>query len=105
MSEFVEQRVGGMYYLTGSRVSLASIVYGFQDGESPETIQRNFPTLSLSQVYGAIAFYLGHLQETEAYLAELKRKWEALERNARSVDPDLQARIDQARARLLSSSR
>ena len=105
MSEFVERRVGGMYYLTGSRVSLASIVYGFQDGESPETIQRNFPTLSLSQVYGAIAFYLGHPQETEAYLAELKRKWEELAHNAKSVDPDLQTRIDEARARLLSSSR
>ena len=105
MSEFVEQRAGGMYYLTGSRVSLASIMYGFQDGESPETIQRNFPTLSLSQVYGAIAFYLGHPQETEAYLAELKRKWEELERNAKPVDADLRARIDRARDQLHSSSR
>ena len=94
-----------MYYLTGSRVSLASIMYGFQDGESPETIQRNFPTLSLSQVYGAIAFYLGHPQETEAYLAELKRKWEELERNAKPVDADLRARIDRARDQLHSSSR
>ena len=105
MSEFVEQRAGGMYYLTGSRVSLASIMYGFQDCESPETIQRNFPTLSLSQVYGAIAFYLGHPQETEAYLAELKRKWEELERNAKPVDADLRARIDRARDQLHSSSR
>ena len=105
MSEFVEQRAGGMYYLTGSRVSLASIMYGFQDGESPETIQRNFPTLSLSQVYGAIAFYLGHPQETEAYVAELKRKWEELERNAKPVDADLRARIDRARDQLHSSSR
>ena len=105
MSEFVEQRVGGMYYLTGSRVSLASIIYGFQGGESPETIQGNFPTLSLAQVYGAIAFYLGHPQESAAYLAELKGKWEELERNAKPVNPDLQARIDQARDHLLSSSR
>ena len=105
MSEFVEQRVGGMYYLTGSRVSLASIVYGFQDGESPETIQRNFPTLSLAQVYGAIAFYLSNPQGSAVYLAELKKKWDELERNAKPVNPDLQARIDQARVNLLSSSR
>ena len=104
MSAFIERRDGGMYYLTGKRVPLASIVYGFQDGESPETIQHNFPTLSLAQVYGAIAFYLIHPQESAAYLAELKEQWEAFERNAKPVDPDLQTRIDQARAHLLASS-
>ena len=105
MSAFIEQRVGGMYFVKDSRVSLASIVYGFQDGESTETIQRNFPTLSLAQVYGAIAFYLSHPQESAAYLTELKKKWEEFERIAKPFDPDLQARIDQARPNLLSSSR
>lgn len=105
MAEFVEQRAGGLYYLVGSRVSLASIVYGFQDGESPETIQRNFPSLSLAQVYGAIAFYLSHARETAAYLAELKGKWEELASSATLVEADLQARIDEARVQMLSSSR
>ena len=105
MSEFIERRGEGFYYLTGSRVSLASIIYGFQDGESPETIQHNFPSLSLAQVYGAIAFYLSHPQESAAYLASLELKWEELERNAEPVDPDLQARIDRHRARLVASSR
>ena len=105
MSEFVEQRADGSYYLTGSRVSLASVIYGFQDGESPETIQHNFPSLSLAQVYGAIAFYLSRPQESAAYLAELKRKWEDLERNAQPTDPDFKARIEQERARLLTGRR
>jgi hypothetical protein len=58
--EYVEQRDSG-YYVTGSRVSLASIVHQFQEASAPETIRQNFPTLSLEQVYGAIAFYLGGL--------------------------------------------
>ena len=57
--EYVEIRNSG-YYLAGSRVSLASIVYEYRDGAAPETIRQNFPTLSLEQIHGAIAFYLGH---------------------------------------------
>jgi hypothetical protein len=40
--EYTEIRNGG-YYVAGSRVSLASIVYAFRDGASPE---KNFPSLS-----------------------------------------------------------
>jgi len=42
----------GAYYVANSRISLASIVYAFRDGASPETIRENFPSLSLAQVYG-----------------------------------------------------
>jgi hypothetical protein len=55
---------------------LASIIHAFRDGASPKTIQQSFPSLSLAQAYGAIAFYLSHPQESEAYLQELKRKWQ-----------------------------
>jgi uncharacterized protein (DUF433 family) len=42
----------------GTRVFLDSIVHSFRDGDSPETIQQNFSSLTLEQVYGAIAFFL-----------------------------------------------
>jgi uncharacterized protein (DUF433 family) len=58
MREYVEQR-DGWYYVAGSRVSLASIVYEYRDGAAAETIQQNFPTLTLEQVHGAIACYWG----------------------------------------------
>ncbi|HEX5430335.1 MAG TPA: hypothetical protein VFW83_00100 [Bryobacteraceae bacterium] len=86
-------------YVAGSRVSLASIVYEYQDGAA---IRQNFPTLSLEQVHGAIAFYLGHSEELEAYLRELEKKWGALERAAKPGSPELQHRIDEARKRLLA---
>ena len=37
-------------------------------GESPEGIAESFPALDLEQVYGAIAFYLGHRDTIDAYL-------------------------------------
>lgn len=99
--DYVEQRNGG-YYVAGTRVALASVVCQFQDGASPETIRHNFPTLSLEQVYGSIAFYLGHQDEVEAYLRGLDQKWEELERDAKTADPELRRRLEEARQRLLT---
>jgi uncharacterized protein (DUF433 family) len=73
MKEFVEHRDGSLY-LIGSRVPLARIVYGFNNGETAETIQSNFPTLNLEQVYGAITFYLGNKEEVEKDMAERRRE-------------------------------
>jgi len=53
-------------------------------------------------VYGAIAFYLSHPRESEAYLCELKRKWEELEQNAQRPGADVQERLDLARQRLFA---
>jgi uncharacterized protein (DUF433 family) len=99
--EYVERR-DDAYYVTGSRVSLASIVYEYRDGAAPETIRQNFPTLSLEQVHGAIAFYLGHREDVEAYLRTLEAKWDQLESAAKPVSPELQHRIKEARKRLLA---
>lgn len=67
--EYVEQRNGG-FYVAGTRVSLDSIVYSFKAGDSPETIRQNFSSLSLEQVYGAIAFYLAHEGDVDANIRE-----------------------------------
>jgi uncharacterized protein (DUF433 family) len=99
--EYVERR-DGAYYVTGSRVSLASIVYEYRDGAAPETIRQNFPTLFLEHIHGAIAFYLGHQPEVEAYLRELEEKWDELESTAKPASPELQSRIEEARKRLLA---
>lgn len=65
---YVEKRNGG-YYVVGTRVSLESVVYQFQEGQPPESILRSFPMLlSLENVYGAIAFYLAHRLTIDTYL-------------------------------------
>ena len=40
-SEYIEQRNGG-YYLAGTRISLDSVVYSFNEGQSPDAIQEDF---------------------------------------------------------------
>ena len=56
-SAYIEQR-DDVYVVTGTRVSLDSIVYAFLSGQSAEAIAQAFPVLSLEQVYGAITYYL-----------------------------------------------
>ena len=56
---YVDEHDDG-YWVTGTRVSLDSVVYAFKNGQTPETIRRAFPVLTLEEVYGAITFYLRH---------------------------------------------
>jgi uncharacterized protein (DUF433 family) len=44
MQDYVEQREGG-YYITGTRISLDSLVHPFKNGASPESILRSFPQI------------------------------------------------------------
>jgi uncharacterized protein (DUF433 family) len=95
-AEYVEEREGA-YYLAGSRVSLASVIFAFREGASPETIRQNFPSLSLAQVYGAIAFYLNRPEESEKYLQRLAARWNELEQQGQPLSEDLRKKIEQAR--------
>ena len=71
---YVEQRVGG-YWITGTRISLDSMVHAFKRGAAPESIQRAFPLLTLEEIYGAITFYLAHAQEIDTYLAQTEAEF------------------------------
>lgn len=95
-SEYVEQRNGG-FYVAGSRISLDSIVYSFKAGDSPETIRQNFSSLTLGQVYGAIAFYLAHEQEVDANICEGEAEIEHSVPSLSASRPELYARLDRAR--------
>ncbi len=99
VKNYVEKREG-VYYAAGSRVSLDSLVYLFQDGASPESIREEFDSLTLEEVYGAVAFYLANQAEIDAYLAEQRRRWSEMERNATPPSPELRERLDRARQRL-----
>jgi uncharacterized protein (DUF433 family) len=82
MREYVERRSEGLY-VAGTRVSLASVVYHFRLGASPETLLQKFPALaSLGTVYGAIAFYLDNQAMVDASLAGQQQEWKKFEDNA-----------------------
>lgn len=65
----------GVMRVGGSQVMLDSIVAGFEQGYSAETIQQQYPALSLEEVYGAIAWYLAHTDEVSEYLKRQQAVW------------------------------
>jgi uncharacterized protein (DUF433 family) len=83
--EYVEQRED-VYWVTGTRVSLDSIVYAFMEGQTAESIAQSFPVLTLERVYGTITFYLANRPEIDAYLRREEAEFEALRQAWRTKD-------------------
>lgn len=94
LDNYIEQRDKG-YWVSGTRVSLDSLVYRFREGLSPESIQADcFPTLTLEQVYGALAFYLHNVEEIDEYLKQSETEEEVFKENLRAKYPNAYRRLD-----------
>lgn len=100
-SSYIDERDGALR-IAGTRVSLASVVIGFQEGESPEQIVQSFPTLTRAQVYGAIAYYLENEKMTNEYLSEVQREFERSVPPLSQANPELFARLQAAREKMAS---
>lgn len=87
--------VDGAYRITGSRVSLDSVVYDFLSGLSPESIADNYDTLTLEQVYGAITYYLADRTEVDPHLRRNRAKFDALRLQARAAHPLLYQKLEE----------
>jgi uncharacterized protein (DUF433 family) len=101
--EYVERR-DEAYWIAGTRVSLDSVVYTFLEGLSPESIVDSFDTLTLEESYGALAFYLGHRDEIDAYLKQSEAQFDELCHRARAANHLLYQKLDEARQRLVVRS-
>ena len=95
VNDYVEQQDGG-FYLKGTRVPLDSLVYEFCNGASPESIRQAFPTLTLEEVYGSIAFYLGHRAEVDASIRDAEQAWSEFEAT-HPVPESIRDRLREAR--------
>lgn len=97
VNETYIERENECYRITGTRVSLDSIVYAFLEGDSPETIAQSFPVITLGQVYGAIAYYLAHREEIDAHLRLEEADFEEKRKLAREQNPQLHQRFEEIR--------
>ncbi|MFM9059812.1 MAG: DUF433 domain-containing protein [Planctomycetaceae bacterium] len=99
-AEYVCTDEHGVMRVGQTRVMLDSVLASFVEGCSAETIVQQYPSLSLEEVYGAIAFYLGNRATVDAYLARQDAVWsrarEAVNRSASPVVARL--RTEAARA-------
>jgi uncharacterized protein (DUF433 family) len=92
---YAYQTPEGGWRVSGSRVSIDSIIFAYWDGRAPEEIRWMYPTLSLEQIHGAIACYLHHQEMFDEYM---KRQQERLEKLRAEWEPrnrELRARIRQ----------
>ena len=96
--QYVDKSESG-YRVAGTRVSLDSIVYAYLEGLRPESIADDFPALTLEEVYGAIAYYLGHRDEVDLHLKRLNEQFPALQKRVRETYPLLNQKLDEARER------
>ena len=93
---YVERR-DEAYMISGTRVSLDSIVSGFLSGQSAESIAQSFPVLTLERVYGAIAYYLAHRDDVDRYLEARRSEFDAKRESARAADPMFYQRLADAK--------
>lgn len=98
--KLITERHGGLF-VGPSRVLVENIVVAREQGRTPEQIQESFPTLSLTEIYGAILYYLEHKEELDARFAEDERKfkeWDAANRAAHAEFIEaMRARFETAR--------
>src|SRR5216683_8095669 len=90
---YVFQTAEGGWRIADSRVSLDSAVHAYLEGKSPETIAEDFPTLSLEQIHGALAFYLRHREEINRYLESQDARWEQLRTESEALHGPLLNRL------------
>ena len=70
----------GVLRVNGTRVSLDSVIFAFNEGSTPEEIAQQYTTLNLADIYAVITYYLWHQKEIDAYLAERSRCAEEVRR-------------------------
>jgi uncharacterized protein (DUF433 family) len=92
----------GVVRVGGTRVTLDTIVVAFQQGGTAEEIAQQYPTVKLSDIYAAIAYYLRHRDAVEAYLEEGNRHADAL-RQKQEANVDRQEIRNRLLARRSSS--
>lgn len=90
---YVERITEGSWRIAGTRVSLDSVVHCYWQGLSPETICEQLPALSMEQVYGAIAYYLGNKQAVDDYLAQQDSAWNNLRATSEAQHGPLLGRL------------
>lgn len=102
-NNYVTKLENGAYRVAGTRVSLDSVVCAFWRGESPESIVDSFPDLTLEQTFGAVAYYLAHQPEIDAYLKAGDAEFEKIRQRAREANPVLHRKLDEARRQTVRS--
>lgn len=91
----------GTIHVSGTRVTLDTLIACYQQGDTPEIIHDGFPTVPLTDIYAVIAYYLGHQEEVDNYL---RQRDQAAAKTRQTIEsaytPEQQARTEYFRTLL-----
>ena len=90
----------GSVRVTGSRVSLETVVVAFDAGSTAEEIAQQYPSLSLGSIYAVVAYILENRVAVDRYLAGRRQAMGALQGEVEASSPPngLRARLLARRA-------
>lgn len=78
-----------MIRVSGTRVTLDSILLAFNEGATPEEIAEQYPSVPLADIYHLIGYRLRHAAEMEDYLRRRQREsLEVRQQNEARWSPD-----------------
>lgn len=77
----------GVIKVSGTRVTLDSIVETFKRGSTPDEIAEGFPTVPLEDIYTIIGYYLRHWDAVRAYLLEQDVEAEQIRLQIEEISP------------------
>lgn len=78
----------GVVRISGTRVTLDTVVYAFLDGATSEEIAEQYPSVQLSDIYVVIGYYLRRKAEVDEYLiAREQRGGEVQQENESLFSP------------------
>jgi uncharacterized protein (DUF433 family) len=79
----------GVIRVSGTRVTLDSILLAFNEGATPEEIAQQYTTVPLADIYHLIGYCLRHAAEMEEYLGRrLRESQEVQQQNEARWRPD-----------------
>jgi uncharacterized protein (DUF433 family) len=91
----------GIIRVGDTRVTLDTILARHQQKETPEAIHAGFPTVSLSDIYAVIAYYLANQDDVDAYLQRRRAEGERIRQDVEATySPEMRAKNARLRALL-----
>ena len=91
----------GTIFVSGTRVSLDSLVQNYDDGATAEEIVLRFPALQLADVHACLAYYLNNREQIRRYLSARELQADSLRERIAS-DPRQSESLARMRDRINS---
>ena len=90
----------GVMRVSGTRVTLDTIVTAFQEGATPEEMAQQYPSVPLGDIYQVVGYFLRHSDEVNAYLHRRRQDSQAVQ-----VSNEQRSNPEGVRDRLLARRR